>query len=133
MKPGERVEHAALTIPEIIRLAHESFVTGLKKRRARTLLDTIRYANTPADAVGDSMKNERDACREGCSSCCSSYVSVAIPEAIAVAAYVATHDTGQKRARIVERLRANAAARKGRSWNQIPLAPCAFLVEGSCS
>ena len=130
MKPGEPM---AMTIAEMSLQAHDHFVSDLKKRRARNLLHTIRYANLLADGIVDSMPNPRVACGEGCSSCCETYVSVSIPEAIAIAAHVTTHDTGQKRVDVLKRLRELASARRGRAWDQIKPAPCAFLVERRCS
>jgi Fe-S-cluster containining protein len=130
MKPGEPV---SMTVAEMSRQAHDNFVSDLKKRRARNLLHTIRYANLLADAVVDSMPNPRVACREGCSSCCETYVSISIPEAIAIASHVTTQDTGQKRGEILKRLRELAVARRGRAWNQILPSPCAFLVGFRCS
>src|SRR5260370_289849 len=62
MKPGEPV---VMTVAEMSRQAHDHFVSDLKRRRSRTPLHTIRYANLLADAVVDSMPNARVACREG--------------------------------------------------------------------
>ena len=126
-------EPVALTVVEMARQAHEHFLADLRKRRVRNLLHTSRYANALADAVVASMPNPSVACAEGCASCCETYVTASIPEAIAIAAHVTTEATGQKRGALLTRLRELANARRGRTWDRITPAPCAFLIDRRCS